>query len=129
MTAPSVSIDEIRDGIRNLCAQYPESYWRKTDEERSYPEDFVKALTDGGWLSVLIPQEYGGQGLGVIHASTILEEINRSGGFAAPAHAQMYTMGALLRHGSSEQKKRWLPGIASGKIRLQAFGVTEPNAG
>lgn len=115
--------------MRNLCKQYPESYWRKTDEERSYPEDFVKALLEGGWLSVLIPQEFGGQGLGIAQASIILEEINRSGGFAASAHAQMYTMGALLRHGSNEQKKRWLPGIASGKIRLQAFGVTEPNAG
>lgn len=129
MANPAISAEEIREGIKNLCTKFPESYWRKTDEERIYPEDFVQALTEDGWLSVLIPQEFGGQGLGVTQASVILEEINRSGGFAAPAHAQMYTMGALLRHGSLEQKKRWLPGIASGKIRLQAFGVTEPNAG
>lgn len=129
MSSPSISAEEIGEGIKNLCTKYPESYWRKTDEERSYPEDFVRALTEGGWLSVLIPQEFGGQGLGIVQASIILEEINKSGGFAAPAHAQMYTMGALLRHGNLEQKKRWLPGIASGKIRLQAFGVTEPNAG
>lgn len=129
LSNPTVSAEEIREGIRNLCTKYPESYWRKIDGERRYPEDFVKALTEGGWLSVLIPEEYGGQGMGVAEASVILEEINRSGGFAGPAHAQMYTMGALLRHGSKEQKEKWLPSIASGRLRLQAFGITEPNAG
>jgi acyl-CoA dehydrogenase len=125
----TVSNEEIRQGIRNLCMQFPEIYWRKMDEERKYPEEFVKALTEGGWLSMLIPTEYGGLGMGTAQAGLVLEEINRSGGLAAPAHAQMYTMGTVLRHGSKEQKERWLPQIASGKLRLQAFGVTEPTAG
>ncbi len=99
------------------------------DEQRRYPEEFVKALTEGGWLSMLIPEEYGGLGMGVGDAAIVLEEINRAGGLAAPVHAQMYTMGALLRHGNTKQKEKWLPDIASGKLRLQAFGVTEPAAG
>jgi len=127
--APKISKDEIRQGIRNLCANYPETYWREMDEQRRYPEEFVKALTEGGWLSMLIPEEYGGLGMGVGDAAIVLEEINRAGGLAAPVHAQMYTMGALLRHGNTKQKEKWLPDIASGKLRLQAFGVTEPAAG
>ena len=99
------------------------------DEEKKYPEEFVNALIEGGWLSMLIPEQYGGLGMGMIEAATVLEEINRSGGLAAPAHAQMYTMGAVLRHGTAKQKETWLPAIASGKLRLQAFGVTEPAAG
>ncbi len=125
----TISKEEIKEGIKSLCAQYPESYWRKLDETHTYPEQFVAALTEGGWLSMLIPQIYGGLGLGMADAAIVLEEINRSGGYAAPAHAQMYTMGALLRHGSVEQKEKWLPEIAKGRVRLQAFGVTEPKAG
>ena len=127
--ASKISKEEIRQGIRNLCANYPETYWKEMDEQRKYPEEFVKALTEGGWLSMLIPEEYGGLGMGVSDAALVLEEINRAGGLAAPAHAQMYTMGAILRHGSPKQKEKWLPEIASGKLRLQAFGVTEPAAG
>lgn len=127
--ASKISKDEIRQGIRNLSASYPETYWKEMDEQRKYPEEFVKALTEGGWLSMLIPEEYGGLGMGVSDAALVLEEINRAGGLAAPAHAQMYTMGAILRHGSPKQKEKWLPEIASGKLRLQAFGVTEPAAG
>jgi acyl-CoA dehydrogenase len=121
--------EEVRQGIRALCSKFPETYWRELDEKRKYPEEFVNALTNGGWLSMLIPEEYGGLGMGLMEASTVLEEINRSGGVAAPAHAQMYVMGAILRHGTSEQKSIWLPSIAKGRIRLQAFGVTEPAAG
>ncbi|MBI2322739.1 MAG: acyl-CoA/acyl-ACP dehydrogenase [Chloroflexi bacterium] len=120
---------QIRSSVRELCRQFPAEYWRGTDEERRYPEAFVKALTDAGWLAALIPEEYGGAGLGVFEAGLIIEEINRSGGNAAPCHAQMYTMGTVLRHGSPEQKRRYLPGIASGQLRLQAFAVTEPDAG
>lgn len=119
----------IRSAVRELCASFPDQYWRELDEQRAYPEAFVRALTEGGWLGALIPQEYGGAGLGITEASIILEEINRSGGNATAAHAQMYTMGTLLRHGSEEQKRRYLPAIARGEIRLQAFAVTEPNAG
>jgi acyl-CoA dehydrogenase len=119
----------IRAAVRDLCKRYPDSYWRDLDQQRAYPEAFVQELTRGGWLAVLIPQEYGGAGLGVTEASIVLEEINRSGGNAAACHAQMYIMGALLRHGSAEQKQAFLPGIADGSLRLQAFGVTEPNAG
>jgi acyl-CoA dehydrogenase len=125
----SSGLDEIRSGIRNLCSKFPGPYWRDMDENRKYPDEFVKALTDGGWLSMLIPEQYGGLGMGMVEASIVLEEINRSGGLASPAHAQMYTMGALLRHGTQEQKEKWLPPIAKGKLRLQAFGVTEPAAG
>ena len=120
---------EIREEIRKLCRQYPDEYWRKLDKDDEYPEHFVQELTDAGWLAALIPEQYGGSGLTVREASVILEEVNRSGGNAAACHAQMYIMGALLRHGSDEQKARYLPKIASGAIRLQAFGVTEPNAG
>ncbi len=119
----------LRAAVRELCAQFPDEYWRQTDRERAYPEAFVRALTEAGYLSALIPREYGGLGLGITEASIILEEINRSGGFAAACHAQMYTMGTLLRHGSAEQKARYLPAIVRGELRLQAFAVTEPNAG
>ncbi|RFU64560.1 acyl-CoA dehydrogenase [Peribacillus saganii] len=119
----------IRKSVRSLCERYPETYWRKLDEDDSYPTEFVQALTQEGWLSVLIPEEYGGAGLGMAEAGIILEEINRSGGNAGACHAQMYTMGALLRHGNEEQKQRFLPKIASGELRLQAFGITEPTAG
>jgi acyl-CoA dehydrogenase len=120
---------DLRDAVRQLCARYPNEYWRDLDAKRGYPEDFVKALTKAGWLSVLIPAEYGGSGLGIREASVVLEEVNRSGGNAAACHAQMYIMGTLLRHGSDEQKRRYLPEIANGHLRLQAFGITEPNSG
>ena len=120
---------DIRDAIRDLCRRYPNEYWRRIDRERCYPEDFVEALTAAGWLAALIPEEYGGTGLGITEASVILEEINRSGGNAAACHAQMYVMGTLLRHGSQDQKRRYLADIANGTLTLQAFGVTEPSAG
>jgi alkylation response protein AidB-like acyl-CoA dehydrogenase len=120
---------QIRQEIRELCRRFPPEYWRAADEARRYPQEFVQALTEAGWLGALIPEEYGGAGLGMLDAGLILEEINRSGGNAAPCHAQMYTMGSLLRHGSEEQKRRYLPAIAAGGLRLQAFGVTEPDAG
>ena len=119
---------EIRAAVRDLCAGFPGEYWRSLEPDR-YPEEFVQALTDGGWLAALIPEEYGGAGLGLTAASVILEEINASGGNAGACHAQMYTMGTLLRHGSDEQKGRYLPRIAAGELRLQAFGVTEPTVG
>lgn len=121
--------EKIRRNVREDCEQYPDEYWRELDSDRRYPEEFVQALTDAGWLSALIPEEYGGLGLGVIEGSIILEEINRSGANGGACHAQMYTMGTLLRHGSEEQKETYLPKIASGELRLQAFGVTEHNAG
>jgi len=120
---------DIREAVRKLCARFPGEYWRKLDRERAYPTEFVKALTDKGWLSVLIPEQYGGAGLGISAACAVLEEIHRSGCNGAACHAQMYTMGTLLRHGSEEQKQRYLPKIASGELRLQAFGVTEPTSG
>ncbi len=120
---------EIRDEVRKLCSKYPDEYWRKLDKEDDYPVQFVQELTDAGWLAALIPEQYGGSGLSVREASVILEEVNRSGGNSAACHAQMYIMGTLLRHGNDEQKARYLPKIATGEIRLQAFGVTEPNAG
>jgi alkylation response protein AidB-like acyl-CoA dehydrogenase len=120
---------EIRESVRALCAKYPGEYWRKLDRERAYPSAFVEELTKAGMLAVLIPEEYGGSGLGLSAAAAILEEIHASGGNGAACHAQMYTMGTILRHGSAEQKRRFLPGIASGALRLQAFGVTEPTAG
>jgi len=120
---------DLRDAVRRLCARYPGEYWRELDARQGYPDEFVGALTKAGWLSVLIPPEYGGSGLGIREASVVLEEVNRSGGNSAVCHAQMYIMGTLLRHGSEEQKRRYLPDIASGKLRLQAFGVTEPNSG
>ncbi|MDQ7799826.1 MAG: acyl-CoA dehydrogenase family protein [Armatimonadota bacterium] len=120
---------DLRDGVRKLCARFPDSYWRELDEQGAYPEAFVRAMTDAGYLAALIPPEYGGAGLGVAEASVILEEVHRSGGNAAACHAQMYVMGALLRHGTPEQKQRYLPRIARGELRLQAFAVTEPEAG
>jgi acyl-CoA dehydrogenase len=120
---------DLRTAVRDLCKAFPDSYWRELDAKRAYPEAFVKALTDAGYLAALIPEEYGGSGLGVTEASIILEEVNRSGGNAAACHAQMYTMGTLLRHGSASQKRAFLPKIATGELRLQAFGVTEPTTG
>jgi len=119
----------IRESVHKLCQQFPDAYWRELDRRQAYPEDFLLALTRAGWLAALIPEEYGGSGLGLTEASLILEEINRSGGNAAVCHAQMYIMGVLLRHGSKMQKQRYLPRIASGELRLQAFAVTEPLAG
>ena len=120
---------EIRDAVRALCAQYPDEYHRKIDEQRGYPEAFVDALTKAGWMAALIPQEYGGSGLGLAEASVIMEEINRSGGNSGACHGQMYNMGTLLRHGSKAQKEHYLPRIASGEWRLQSMGVTEPSTG
>ena len=120
---------DLKLGIRKLCTRFPERYWDELEEGSRYPEEFVNALSEDGWLGLLIPQEYGGGSLGVLEASIVIEEINASGGNAACAHAQMYTMGTVLRHGSSEQKLRYLPDIAAGATRLQAFGVTEPEAG
>ncbi len=120
---------QMRTAVRELCGRFPPEYWRRMDQARAYPEDFVAALTEAGWLSLLIPEAYGGAGLGTLEAGLVLEEINRSGGSAGPCHAQMYTMGAIVRHGSDAQKARWLPDIAAGRLRLQAFGVTEPDAG
>ena len=119
----------IRDSVRQLCRDFPDAYWREVDKKEEYPLAFVEALTKTGYLAALIPEEYSGAGLGVTEASIILEEINRSGGNSGACHAQMYTMGTLLRHGSEEQKRRYLPAIARGELRLQAFAVTEPNAG
>ena len=121
--------EDIRNGVKSLCGDFPGEYWRKLDSNRSYPEEFVEALTKAGYLACLIPEEYGGSGLPLKAACAILEEIQRSGGNGAACHAQMYIMGALLRHGSEEQKNKYLPKIASGELRLQAFGVTEPDAG
>src|SRR5438876_3865621 len=127
---PSADLhQDLRRGVRDLCKSFPDSYWRELDAARAYPDAFVRALTDAGYLAALIPEEYGGSGLGVTEASIILEEINRSGGNAAACHAQMYTMGTLLRHGSEAQKRAFLPKIARGELRLQAFGVTEPTTG
>jgi len=120
---------DLRAGVRALCKSFPDSYWRELDARRAYPETFVKALTEAGYLAALIPEQYGGSGLGISEASIILEEINRSGGNAGACHAQMYTMGTLLRHGSEEQKRELLPRIATGELRLQAFGVREPTTG
>ena len=115
--------------VRDLCARFPETYWRGLEKTSAYPTDFINALTEGGFLAAMIPEEFGGLGMGVVEGGLILEEINRSGGNSAPGHAQMYIMGTLLRHGSQEQKDAYLPEIAAGKLRLQAFGVTEPDAG
>ena len=120
---------EIREEIRKLCARFPDAYWRKLDAERAYPTEFVRALTEAGYLSALIPEEYGGAGLPLSAAAAILEEIHASGGNGGACHAQMYVMGTVLRHGSEAQKRKYLPGIASGELRLQAFGVTEPTSG
>ena len=120
---------ELRGQVRKLCQAYPDEYWRSLDRERAYPEAFVEELTRAGYLACLVPEEFGGPGLGMGEAAAILEEVNRSGANGAACHAQMYTMGTLLRHGSDEQKRCWLPGLASGALRLQAFAVTEPDAG
>jgi len=120
---------EIRDAVARLCADFPGRYWREHDRARTYPTEFVAALADAGYLSILIPDEYGGAGLGVAAAATVLEEVHKSGCNGAACHAQMYTMGTLLRHGSETQKRAYLPEIAAGKLRLQAFGVTEPTSG
>ncbi len=125
----AVTREGLRESVREICARFPAGYWRELDARREYPEEFVRAMTESGHLGALIPERYGGMGLGLADTSVILEEINRSGGNAQPAHAQVYTMGTLLRHGSEDQKKEYLPRIASGEIRLQAFGVTEPEAG
>ncbi|MDE0149508.1 MAG: acyl-CoA/acyl-ACP dehydrogenase [Rhodospirillaceae bacterium] len=127
--APDPEIEAIRQSVRALCAGYPGEYWRAKDRERAYPTEFVRALTEAGFLAVLVPEAYGGSGLGLRAACAILEEIHKSGGNGAACHAQMYIMGTILRHGSEAQKTRWLPGIASGDLRLQAFGVTEPGSG
>ncbi len=126
---PDESFGELRSAIRQLCQRFPDEYWRGLDQKREYPEAFVQALTEAGWLAALIPDDYGGSGLGVTEASVILEEINRCGGNAGACHAQMYIMGTLLRHGSDEQKRKYLPPLAKGELRLQAFGVTEPGTG
>jgi acyl-CoA dehydrogenase len=128
-TIQSDSFQDIREAVRDLCQQFAGDYFRKIDEERGYPEAFVEALTKAGWLAALIPQEYGGSGLGLTEASVIMEEINRAGGNSGACHGQMYNMGTLLRHGSAEQKSRYLPKIASGDLRLQSMGVTEPSTG
>jgi alkylation response protein AidB-like acyl-CoA dehydrogenase len=121
--------EDIRDAVAKLCANFPGEYWQKTDRERAYPTEFVKALTDNGYLSVLIPEQFGGSGLGITAAVAIMEEIHKSGCNGAACHAQMYTMGSVLRHGSDIQKQEYLPKIATGELRLQAFGVTEPTSG
>ena len=121
--------EDIRNGVRALCADFQGEYWRELDRERAYPTEFVDTMTRNGYLAVLIPEEYGGSGLGIKAAMAILEEVHKSGGNAAACHAQMYTMGTVLRHGSDDQKETYLPKIASGELRLQAFGVTEPSSG
>src|SRR6185437_7720910 len=123
------SFPDIRESVRKQCARFPGAYWRARDREREYPTEFVQALTREGFLSVLIPEQCGGAGLPLSAAAAILEEIHRSGGNAAAAHAQMYTMGTICRHGSPEQKQKYLPAIACGELRLQAFAVTEPGSG
>jgi acyl-CoA dehydrogenase len=122
-------IAHIRESVRKLCAEFPGEYWRRLDRDSAYPSEFVKALSDAGYLAALIPEEYGGAGLPLSAAAAILEEVHRAGANGGACHAQMYIMGALLRHGSTEQKARYLPAIASGELRLQAFGVTEPTSG
>jgi acyl-CoA dehydrogenase len=120
---------DIRDAVRDLCSQFNDEYFRRVDEQRGYPAEFVDALTKAGWLAALIPQEYGGSGLGLTEASVIMEEINRAGGNSGACHGQMYNMGTVLRHGSEAQKREWLPKIASGELRLQSMAVTEPTTG
>ena len=132
MTPPIPKPDqfqEMREALRDLCSRYDSAYWQQVDHERGYPEAFVTAITEAGWLAALIPEQYGGSGLGLAEASVIMEEINLSGGNAGSCHGQMYNMGTLLRHGSDEQKKLYLPKIASGELRLQSMAVTEPTTG
>nr|WP_315232948.1 acyl-CoA dehydrogenase family protein [uncultured Albidiferax sp.] len=128
-SASNDSFEEIRDAVKALCAEFPDEYHRKIDEQRAYPEAFVDALTKAGWMAALIPQEYGGSGLGLMEASVIMEEINRSGGNSGACHGQMYNMNTLLRHGSNAQKEFYLPKLATGEWRLQSMGVTEPTTG
>jgi acyl-CoA dehydrogenase len=128
MNTPEDYVD-IREGVRSLCAEFPDEYFRRIDAERGYPEDFVNALTKAGWLAALIPQEFGGSGLSLAQASVIMEEINHAGGNSGACHGQMYVMNVLVRHGSEEQKREFLPQIAAGKLRLQSMGVTEPTTG
>ena len=128
-TAHAHDFTDIRDAVRALCAEFPDAYHREVDSRRAYPEAFVDALTKAGWMAALIPQEYGGSGLGLAEASVIMEEINRAGGNSGACHGQMYNMGTLLRHGSADQKQRYLPQIATGALRLQSMGVTEPTTG
>jgi acyl-CoA dehydrogenase len=128
-SSPEESHSELREGVRVLCRQFDSAYWQKVDEARGYPGEFVEALTRAGWLSALIPEQYGGSGLSLTEASVIMEEINRSGGNSGACHGQMYNMGTVLRHGSEAQKRKYLPGIASGEMRLQSMAVTEPTAG
>ncbi|TXN73684.1 acyl-CoA dehydrogenase family protein [Methylobacterium sp. WL6] len=123
------SYPDIRDAVRALCSEFPAEYHRKIDEARGYPEAFVDALTKAGWMAALIPEEYGGSGLGLTEASVIMEEVNRSGGNSGACHGQMYNMGTLIRHGSEEQRRKYLPRIAAGELRLQSMGVTEPTTG
>ena len=122
-------LDSLRKGVRELCARFPDPYWRELDAQRGYPTEFVKTLTEAGYLAALIPEEYGGAGLNITEAAIILEEINKAGCNSGACHAQMYIMGTLLRHGSAEQKRKYLPRIANGELRLQAFGVSEPTTG
>ncbi len=129
MSTTNDQYQELREAVRDLCARFPDEYHRKVDEQRAYPEAFVDALTEAGWLAALIPEDYGGSGLGLTEASVIMEEINRSGGNSGACHGQMYNMGTLLRHGSEEQKRRYLPKIATGQLRLQSMAVTEPTTG
>ena len=129
MTLIQDDYQDIRDGVRALCAQFPAEYHRKVDEQRGYPEDFVDALTKEGWMAALIPEEYGGSGLGLAEACVIMEEINRAGGNSGACHGQMYNMNTLVRHGSEEQRQRILPKLATGELRLQSMGVTEPTTG
>jgi acyl-CoA dehydrogenase len=126
---PNAGLKEIREGVAQVCRQFPGEYWRQCDAKRQYPAAFVNALMKEGYLAAMIPEEFGGSGLNLTAAAVILEEIHRNGCNAAACHAQMYTMGTVLRHGNAEQKKMYLPKIADGSLRLQAFGVTEPTSG
>src|SRR5689334_19124390 len=128
-TAATEDLAQIRESVRALCGKFPGEYWRKLDRERAYPAEFVAALTHAGFLAALIPEEYGGSGLSMVAAAAIMEEIQAAGCNGAACHAQMYTMGTVLRHGSEAQKQKYLPAIARGELRLQAFGVTEPTSG
>src|ERR1700730_12353363 len=127
--SPPDDYQHVRDSVRKICERFPGAYWRKLDREAGYPTEFVRALTEAGFLSALVPASYGGSGLPLSAAAAILEEIQHAGCNSSACHAQMYIMGTVLRHGSEEQKQRYLPGIASGELRLQAFGVTEPTTG
>ncbi len=129
MTPDQDEYQDIRDAVRALCAEFPAEYHRRIDAERGYPEEFVQALTEGGWMAALIPEEYGGSGLGLTEASVIMEEINRAGGNSGACHGQMYNMNTLVRHGSEAQRRAYLPKIAAGELRLQSMGVTEPTTG